>query len=63
MREGRRVLSVGYAESVGRYLEDFRPDLVLLDLYLNGRWTRGQEFRWPDRKEGIVLPEIRGHLL
>jgi len=43
-REGHRFLSVGYAESVRRCLEVFRPDLVLPDLYLNGRSIRGQEF-------------------
>jgi len=36
MREGHSVVNVGDAESVERYLEDLRPDLVLLDLYLNG---------------------------
>ena len=36
MREGHSVVNVGDAESVDRYPEDLRPDLVLLDLYLNG---------------------------
>ena len=34
--EGCRVTSVGDAESAKRYLKDSRPDLVLLDLYLDG---------------------------
>ena len=36
MDEGYSVESVANAESVQRYLEDSKPDLVLLDLYLNG---------------------------
>lgn len=36
MDEGYSVESVANAESVKRYLEDSKPDLVLLDLYLNG---------------------------
>ena len=34
--EGYRVVSIGNAESLSRYLGDSKPDLVLLDLYLNG---------------------------
>ena len=34
--EGYRVMSVSEAESVKGYLRDSKPDLVLLDLYLNG---------------------------
>jgi len=36
MDEGYSVAGVANAESVQRYLEDSKPDLVLLDLYLNG---------------------------
>ena len=36
MRESHSVVNVGDAESVDRYPKDVRPDLVLLDLYLNG---------------------------
>jgi len=36
MDEGYSVAGVANAESVKRYLEDSKPDLVLLDLYLNG---------------------------
>jgi two-component system response regulator (stage 0 sporulation protein F) len=34
--EGYGVVSAGDAKSVKAYLENSRPDLVLLDLYLNG---------------------------
>jgi len=34
--EGYQVESVGDAASTWGYLKDSRPDLVLLDLYLNG---------------------------
>lgn len=34
--EGHRAVSAPDAESVKRYLKDSKPDLVLLDLYLNG---------------------------
>ena len=34
--EGYGVESIGGAESLTRYLRDFKPDLVLLDLYLKG---------------------------
>ena len=34
--EGYRVASVGDTESIWRYLRDSPPDVVLLDLYLNG---------------------------
>jgi DNA-binding response OmpR family regulator len=33
---GYRVASVGDAESIWGYIKDSRPDLVLLDLYLDG---------------------------
>ena len=36
MRGVHSVVNVGDAESVDRYSEDLRPDLALLDLYLNG---------------------------
>lgn len=36
MDEGHRVVSVCDAESAKAYLDDSKPDLVLLDLYLNG---------------------------
>jgi DNA-binding NtrC family response regulator len=36
MDEGYKVVSTGDAESVKVYLETSKPDLVLLDLYLNG---------------------------
>ena len=36
MDEGYSVEGVANAESAKRYLEDSKPDLVLLDLYLNG---------------------------
>ncbi len=35
-REGYRVASVGDIQSMWRHLRDSPPDLVLLDLYLNG---------------------------
>lgn len=34
--EGHRAVSVSDAESVKGYLKDSKPDLILLDLYLNG---------------------------
>ena len=34
--EGYRIESVGDAQSIWRHLKDSRPDVVLLDLYLNG---------------------------
>jgi DNA-binding NtrC family response regulator len=34
--EGHRAVSVSDAESVKGHLKDSKPDLVLLDLYLNG---------------------------
>ena len=36
MDEGYKVLSAGDAESAKVYVENSKPDLVLLDLYLNG---------------------------
>ena len=36
MEEGYSVVSAGDAESAKEYLVDSKPDLVLLDLYLNG---------------------------
>lgn len=36
MDEGHRVKSVTNAETAKGYIRDARPDLVLLDLYLNG---------------------------
>ena len=36
MDEGYKVLSTGDAESAKVYVENSKPDLVLLDLYLNG---------------------------
>ena len=36
MDEDHRVVSLGDAESVTGYLKDSEPDLVLLDLYLDG---------------------------
>ncbi len=36
IREGYRVASVGDAKSVREHLIFFQPDLVLLDLYLDG---------------------------
>ena len=40
MNEGYGVVSAGDAESAKVYVENSKPDLVLLDLYLNGleRW-------------------------
>ena len=40
MDEGLKVVSVTDAQSVSKYLQDSRPDLVLLNLYLKGfeRW-------------------------
>jgi DNA-binding NtrC family response regulator len=35
-REGYQVASVGDVQSMWRHLRDSPPDLVLLDLYLNG---------------------------
>ena len=35
-REGYRVASIGDIQSMWRHLRDSPPDLVLLDLYLNG---------------------------
>ena len=34
--EGYRIESVGDAQSIWGHLKDFRPDVVLLDLYLDG---------------------------
>ena len=36
MDEGHSVVSVSDAESVKESLSDSKPDLILLDLYLNG---------------------------
>lgn len=36
MDEGHRVVHLADAESTRGYLENSKPDLVLLDLYLNG---------------------------
>ena len=36
MEEGYSVVSIADAESAKEYLVDSKPDLVLLDLYLNG---------------------------
>ena len=36
MDEGYRVVSIGDAKSGMKYLADSKPDLVLLDLYLDG---------------------------
>ena len=36
MDEGYKAVSTGDAESVKVYLENSKPDLVLLDLFLNG---------------------------
>ena len=36
MDEGYKVLSTGDAKSAKVYVENSKPDLVLLDLYLNG---------------------------
>ncbi len=36
IREGYQVAGVGNAESINGHLRAFRPDLVLLDLYLDG---------------------------
>ena len=34
--EGHKVTSLADAQSVSRYLKNSKPDLVILDLYLNG---------------------------
>lgn len=34
--EGYKVVGIGNAESINRHLKNSRPDLVLLDLYLDG---------------------------
>lgn len=34
--EGHKVTCIGDAESAGTYLQSFQPDLVLLDLYIDG---------------------------
>ena len=36
MERGYRISSVGDSEAARQYLRDVMPDLVLLDLYLNG---------------------------
>jgi two-component system response regulator (stage 0 sporulation protein F) len=36
MLQGHKVSGIGDAESARRYLQSFRPDLVLLDLYIDG---------------------------
>jgi CheY-like chemotaxis protein len=34
--EGHSIASLSKAQSVSKYLKDSKPDLILLDLYLNG---------------------------
>lgn len=54
--EGYRVASIGDAESFWRYIRDSRPDLVLLDLYLDG--FEGWEVLCDIKRENPNLPVI-----
>ena len=55
--EGYGVVSVTDAESVRDYLRDSRPDIVLLDLYLNGfeGWDLLKELKNEDPKLPVLI--------
>ena len=54
--EGHTVTSVGNAQSAERHLESLRPDLVLLDLYLDGH--DGWDVLWEIKKQDPHLPVL-----
>ncbi|NVM20669.1 MAG: response regulator [Desulfobacterales bacterium] len=55
--EGYRVSSVGDAESVRGYIRSSRPDLVLLDLYLDGPegWEVLRDIKRQDPRLPVVI--------
>jgi two-component system response regulator (stage 0 sporulation protein F) len=57
MDEGYKVLSTGDAESAKGYLENSKPDLVLLDLFLNGfeGWNVLQEIKRKDPHIPVLI--------
>jgi two-component system response regulator (stage 0 sporulation protein F) len=57
MDEGYKVLSTGDAESAKVYLENSKPDLVLLDLFLNGfeGWNVLQEIKRKDPHIPVLI--------
>lgn len=57
MDEGHRVLGVGDAESVMKSISDSKPDLVLLDLYLNGLegWDVLREIKRKDSHVPVLI--------
>ena len=55
-REGYRIARAGDAESVRRHLQSSRPDLVLLDLYLDG--PSGFDVLHDIKKRDPYLPVI-----
>ena len=54
--EGYGVISVGDAEAARRLVKDFKPNLVLLDLYLNG--FEGWELLRDIKKSDPDLPVL-----
>ena len=56
-KEGYRVVSMGEAESAKGYLEDSKPDLVLLDLCLNGfdGWDVLQDIKSKERHLPVLI--------
>ena len=56
MDEGYRIESVSDAVSVRGYLSDSKPDLILLDLYLNG--FEGWDVLHDIKKEDPNLPVL-----
>lgn len=56
VHEGYQVASVGDAESIWGYIKDSRPDLVLLDLYLDG--FKGWEVLRDIKKKHPNLPVL-----
>ncbi len=55
--EGYQVQSTGNAESVRDYLRSSRPDLVLLDLYLNGPdgWEVLRDIKRQDPHLSVII--------
>jgi len=55
--EGHKVVGIGDAESARRYIENSKPDLVLLDLYLNGfeGWNVLQDIKHKDPQTRVLI--------